>query len=436
MKYCTRCIYPENHPLHLTFDQEGVCSGCRVHEEKDRFDWRERMEILRHLVRPYRSSSRTTADCIVPVSGARDSYFVVHVVRHVLGLHPLLVTYNKHYNTAVGIRNLAYLRTLLGCDIMTMTVAPQKVKKITRESIRRLGSIYWHCLAGQTVFPVQVAVRMKIPLIIWGGHQGVDQVGMFSHADEVEMTRKYRKEHDLMGLEAEDLVAGSDGLTENDILPYVYPHDAELAAVGVRGIYLNNYIRWDSKAQHEAMIQIYGYETAMQARTFDTYNDVDCFHYSGLHDEIKYRKWGFGKATDHACRELRLKRLTRQDAVRLATHYESKNAPDAERFLQWLGIDAQQLWGNVDRFRDPRAWRRGASGEWERSDSMINEDFASNGDRVALRKLEPWTFQLTARVGDTSEKEYVLIGRGWVDRRQPDVGQPADESGQCQAGGS
>ena len=69
-----------------------------------------------------------------------------------------------------------------------------------------MGSIYWHCIAGQTVFPVQIACKFKIPLIIWGAHQGVDQVGMFSHTDEVEMTRKYRKEHDLMGYEAEDLL--------------------------------------------------------------------------------------------------------------------------------------------------------------------------------------------------------------------------------------
>jgi N-acetyl sugar amidotransferase len=435
LRYCSRCIYPENHPLHLTFDEEGVCSGCRVHEEKDQFDWRERMEFLRELVREYRSSARTTADCIVPVSGARDSYFIVHVVKHVLGLHPLLVTYNKHYNTEVGIRNLAYLRTLFGCDIMTMTVAPQKVKRVTRESIRQRGSIYWHCLAGQTVFPVQIAVRMKIPLIIWGAHQGVDQVGMFSHADEVEMTRKYRKEHDLMGLEAEDLLADSDGLTEDDIRPYLYPHDAELAAVGVRGIYLNNYVRWDSKAQHEAMIQLYGYESAVQSRTFDTYNDVDCFHYSGLHDEIKYRKWGYGKATDHACRELRLRRLTREDAVHIASKYQANNPLDSGQFFKWIEIDAEELWRNVDRFRDLRAWRRTETGGWERTDSVTWSDPAGLND-VRLPHLEPWEFQLTApRTRREPAHDYVLIGRGFVDREQR--AGPADEgAGQWQAGGS
>lgn len=90
---------------------------------------------------------------------------------------------------------------------------------------------------------------------------------------------------------------------------------------GVRGIYLNNYVRWDTKAQHELMIKLYGYETAAQQRTFDTYNDVDCFHYSGLHEAINFRKRGCGKATDHDCREIRLKRLTSEEGIALLKQY-------------------------------------------------------------------------------------------------------------------
>ena len=204
MKYCKRCLYPENHPLNITFDNEGVCSGCRIHEEKDVLDWDLRIEKLKKLVEPYKKSSRSINNCIVPVSGARDSYFIVHIVKNILGLNPLLVTYNKHYNTLLGIRNLSYLKTLFGCPLFNMTVSPECVKKITHETINKMGSIYWHCIAGQTVFPVQIAYNFKIPLIIWGAHQGIDQVGMFSHLDEVEMTRKYRKEHDLMGYEADN----------------------------------------------------------------------------------------------------------------------------------------------------------------------------------------------------------------------------------------
>src|SRR5690606_10197886 len=116
MNYCSRCLYPSNHPLNITFDNKGICSGCITHEEKDQLDWQERFEALKKLTAQFKKNSKAPYDCIVPVTGARDSYFIVHVVKKLLGLRPLLVSYNKQYNTHVGIRNLAYLKTLFNCD--------------------------------------------------------------------------------------------------------------------------------------------------------------------------------------------------------------------------------------------------------------------------------------------------------------------------------
>lgn len=416
MRYCLRCLYHEHHPLGLAFDEQGVCSGCRVHEEKDTLDWRERGELLRKLLNQFRCKTRTINDCIIPVSGARDSWFIVHVIKNVYGLNPLLVTYNKHYNTDRGIRNLAYLQTVFGCDILKMTVQPQRVKRVTRESLRKLGSMYWHCLAGQTVFPVQTAVRFKIPLIIWGAHQGVDQVGMFSHLDEVEMTRKYRKEHDLMGMEAEDLATDAAFLKPGDVEPFIYPHDRELASVGVRGIYLNNYIRWDSKAQHELMIAQFGYESGTQQRTFDTYNDVDCFHYSGLHDYIKLLKHGYGKVTDHASREIRLRRMTREQGIDLVRAYEPVKPHDSSLFANWLGITEDELFAEIERFRNPRYWEQVEEG-WRLRDSITRHVKDPGVDEVRLPLREhACEFKLTpSRKPDYVDDHYVLIGRGYVD---------------------
>ena len=180
MQICARCLYCSHHPLYITFDEKGICSGCRIHEEKDQLDWNERGKKLKTILDSYRNHSGQNYDCIIPVSGSRDSYFIVHTIKNVYKLNPLLVTYNKHYNTHVGVRNLANLRIRFDCDLMTQTINPSVVKKITRATLRRFGSIYWHCLAGQTVYPVQMAVKLKIPLIIWGAHQGLDQVGMFN----------------------------------------------------------------------------------------------------------------------------------------------------------------------------------------------------------------------------------------------------------------
>lgn len=417
MKYCKRCLYPENHPLHLTFDADGVCSGCRVHEEKDALDWIAREKRLRLILERYRNRSGRGYDCVVPVSGARDSYFIVHTIKKVYGLNPLLVSYNRHFNTERGIRNLTYLRTVFDSDYLQMVVSPETIKRVTRETIRRFGSMYWHVLAGQTVWPVQVAVRLKIPLIVWGVHQGCDQVGMFSHTDEVEMTRKYRCEHDLMGYEAEDLVGGDEGLKEHELRPFYYPHDREIAEVGVRGIYLGNYLRWDSKRQHEEMIRLYDFEAAQQQRTFDTYNDVDCQHYTGLHDWMKFVKWGFGKVADYATREIRLRRMSRAEGIELARRYQDIQPADKEKFLRWIGMGETEFDACLDRFRDPRIWRRSSDGGWDLLDSVARHaDDPGVSEEVLTRIEDHCEFIVTpSKDPAADETRYALIKRGYVD---------------------
>ena len=416
IRQCKRCLYTDIHPLHIAFDDYGVCSGCRVHEEKDVLDWHEREQKLINILDNYKNTSGNNYDCIIPVSGARDSYFIVHMIKNIYGLNPLLVTYNKHYNTDVGVRNLANLRIKFDCDIVTLTVSPETVKKITRATMRKMGSIYWHCIAGQTVFPVQIAVKFKIPLIIWGAHQGVDQVGMFSHLDEVEMTRKYRKDHDLMGYEAEDLIDSFDKITESDIVQYKYPDDKEIESIGVRGIYLNNYIRWDTKAQHEQMINLYNYETASQTRTFDTYNDIDCYNYSDVHDYIKFIKYGYGKVIDHVNREIRLRRLSREDGIKLANKYLFDKPKNLSLFLDWLGITENSFYYIINQHRNMLAWKRNDNWEWELQYEPIpeNEDGTLH-DNVKLEQVEKYSeFVITSKKNSTDWlNKYILIGRGY-----------------------
>ncbi len=124
MKYCKRCLYPENHPLNLTFDSRGVCSGCVVHEEKYQIDWTEKRLELARLLGQYTKREGSRYDCIIPVSGTGDDFFVVDVIKNEFGLNPLLVTYNTHFNTKVGVRNLARLITELDCDHMMSTRSP------------------------------------------------------------------------------------------------------------------------------------------------------------------------------------------------------------------------------------------------------------------------------------------------------------------------
>ena len=164
------------------------------------------------------------------------------------------------------------------------------------------------------------------------------------------------------------------------------------------------------------MIKLYGYESALQPRTFDSYNDVDCFNYSGLHDYIKFLKWGYGKATDHACREIRLKRLTREEGISLVKKYQflAPGKKQVSLFLDWLGMKEKEFWRYIDLKRDARIWKKGK--EWELLDSVINHKHDNGVNHMRLNKKEACEFTIHKKEG-VAEKEdgYVLIGRGWVD---------------------
>jgi N-acetyl sugar amidotransferase len=392
-------------------DDESICSGCRVHEEKDSLDWNSRWGKLKKLVEPYRNKDGTNYDCIVPVTGAQDSYYIVHLVKERLGLNPLLVSYNKYFNTPLGIRNLANLRIRFNCDILYQNVNPVSVKKIVRTTLRKLGSIYWPILAGQTVFPVQTAVRYKVPLIIWGAHQGLEQVGMFSHEHEVEMTRRYRKDHDLMGHEADDLLSIFDTLKEEDIWQYRYPDDRDLNAAGVRGIYMGNYVRWDPKAQHEQMMREYGYKTSAFNRTFDCYDHVDCFNYMNLHDQLKLYKHGYSKVTDHASREIRFCRISREEGLGLVRKHEQSPLKYHEQFCAWLGITPRSLQFMLDQHRNQKFWKQTEPGKWEFNGLSARQNQSGTSDHQAPGL--PDIFEATDTLEYDHDAEYITIGKGW-----------------------
>ena len=418
MIYCKRCLYPVNHPFGMVLDNQGVCMGCRIHEEKDSLDWGDRFCKLERIVQTNaQRMGRKGFDCIVPVTGGGDSSFIVHTVQNVLGMNPLLVNDNAHYNTTVGVRKLAHLATVFDCDIVTSTLSPNLLKRITRHTLKKYGSMYWHVLAGYLTFPVQVAVRFRIPLIIWGVQPWSEQTGMFSHLDEVEMTERCRKEHGLMGLSAEDIVDSAGGVTRGDVQPFVYPYDSELETVGVRGIYLSNYIRWDAKRQHEAMIDTYGYESSVQQRTFNTYEDVHCFHSAGVHDYIKYLKYGYSKVTDHATREIRLKRMTREEGIAKVVEYSERSPADLSLFLDWVEMSEREFLDCVWNRRDRRIWALDKSDEWVLRDRVDRHVCDEGIKAVRLEKKEECNYRVMQMAEPhTPDNQYLLMGRGYIDR--------------------
>lgn len=339
---CKRCLYTAAHPFGLTLDAEGICSGCRTHEEKTRLDWSRRAALLRdRLPRLLGRRRGRDYDCVVPVRGTPEYFKVLDLVKNELGLNPLVVAYNSQFNSRAGIENLDLLRETFDVDLVHYTGNPMVYRKLIRETLARHRSMRWPFLAGETQLPVRVAADKGIPLVIWPLHQATEQAGVHSYTEEPEMSRRGRHQYDLFGCEPAELVTVESLLRPGDVEDLHYPSNPELQRQGIRGVYLSNYYPWDSRRYSEEMVAKYGARCAKNRRTFDTYDRIDDCTYMTVHDLLKQRNLGYSRVTDNLCREIRFGRISRDDARTVERHYQAMDSrEEVAQFSAWLGLQA------------------------------------------------------------------------------------------------
>jgi hypothetical protein len=210
-------------------------------------------------------------------------------------------------------------------------------------------------------------VQQRIPLIIWGEHGFSDLAGMYSMNDRIEMTAKYRLEHAQRGFDWHDMIEETEGLTQQDLLWARYPSDDELEDVGVRGIYLGNYVDWEANEQTQLMIEEWGFEPSPEPfeRTYRRMSNLDDMHENGAHDYLKYIKFGYGRGTDHACKDIRAGKMTREEGIEMVRRYDHvKPMSDLTRWLHYVGMSEDEFDRTADGFRDPRVWAVDDQGGW------------------------------------------------------------------------
>jgi N-acetyl sugar amidotransferase len=374
VQYCTRCVYPSLAATPLTFDEEGVCSGCRVAAQKKTIDWAARWNMMKELVDEYRSAS--SYDILIPVSGGKDSYFQTHVAVKELGLKALLVTYHGNNYLPEGEYNLQRMREVFDVDHVIVRPSIDALVKMNRIGFKLQGDMNWHAHCGIFTVPIQVAVRYKVPLMLWGEHGFMDLGGMYSTSDFVEFTAKYRLEHALRGYDWDDFTDDGleklgrpelkEGLGPKDLAWAQYPSDNEIDEVGVRGIYLSNFAPWEANDHVKLVTEKYGWRPAQQPfeRTYRTMSNLDDMHENGIHDYLKFIKLGYGRGSDHSCKDIRAGLMTRAQGIEMVRRYDHvKPRRDLERWLAYVGMTEAEFDAVCDRFRDPRVWRV-VEGQW------------------------------------------------------------------------
>lgn len=319
MRYCSHCLYPESKP-DLHFDADGVCSACRNFMSRKEVDWEQRRKDFIALLAQYRSADGSNYDCVVPVSGGKDSTYQVLRLLEV-GANPLCVTATTDSLSDIGRRNIENLKNL-GVDYVEVTLNPKIRRQINRLSLIEVGDISWPEHVAIFTVPVRIAVQFGVRLIVWGENPQNEYGGPAAAGGNNVLDRRWLEEFGgLLGMRVLDL-ADHAGIDRRHLLQYSYPSNAELTRVGTTGTFLGYYFPWDGYS-NAMLAQANGFETfpTLVEGSLANYENLDNYQ-TGIHDYFKYLKYGFGRATDIACNHIRRGRLSREDAVRLVKMHD------------------------------------------------------------------------------------------------------------------
>jgi len=360
MRYCKNCVYPFA-TVNLHVDDDGVCSSCKTFEAFEKIPaefWDKRKQRLIDLVKETSDGNESEYDCLIPVSGGKDSYYQTHVITKELGLKPLLMTYHGNNFLPEADYNRDRMREVFDADHIVWGPNIEVLKKLNRLGFKKMGDMNWQNHCGIFSSPIQIAAKFKIPLIIWG-EINWDISGMFDPDDFMEFSARVRHEHDLRGYEWNNFVGDKeDKLIEKDMIWAKYPSDEEILEVGIRGLYIGNFFKWDPNEHTKMMKDMYGWQEARQPfeRTYRLMSNLDDRYENGIHDLMKFIKFGYGRCSDHASKDIRTGYMTREEGVEAVRKYDAVVSSDLHYWLNYVDMTEDEWWSIADTFRDPRVW--------------------------------------------------------------------------------
>lgn len=363
MKFCKRCVMPSTKP-DLQFDHEDICSACRYYERRTEKDWKQRQTELISVVEKYKGQNKNW-DCIVPVSGGKDSHFQVIKMME-LGINPLCVTSTTCDLSDIGRRNIENIKNL-GVDYLEFTTNPRVRRKINKIGLTQVGDISWPEHLTIFTIPVRVSVQYNIPLIVWGENSQDEYGGPAADSENNVLSRRWLEEFGgLLGLRVTDLV-GMEGISERDLIAYHYPTDEQLKKTGTTGIFLGYYMPWDGYS-NVLLAQAFGFESYKQPTETGmvNYENLDN-HQAGIHEYFKWLKFGFGRVSDQASLHIRRNRITRADGMKIVKEREG-NFPwtylgkPIEDILKPIDVSIDEFIKICDRFTNRKIFQTDAKG--------------------------------------------------------------------------
>jgi N-acetyl sugar amidotransferase len=349
MKYCQRCLQPDTRP-NTQFTKAGICPACIYRDELQQVDWEERYEILLDLLKQRPRLSGQYFDCIIGVSGGKDSTRQALFVRDKLGMRPLLacLSYPPEQVTQRGVENISNLINL-GFDVVLSAPSPRVWRDLMRQAFFSFTNWARSTELALFSFVPQLAIRYRIPLILWGENPGL-QLG--------DMKTLGRTGYDGNNLRYMNTLSGGGldwileaGFNPQDLFSYRYPSPEEFEEADLQIVYLGWFLGDWSLVNNATYSCLEGLE--IREDTVDGTGDL--YGVSALDEDwvtlnqmIKYYKFGFGRVTDYVNEEIRIDRMTRQRATELVERYDSACSDEyIESFCTYIGISITDFWEQV-----------------------------------------------------------------------------------------
>ena len=367
MKYCTKCLQPDTRP-GIRFDAKGVCPACNYHTSLADVDWDERRRELDEIVAFGRDHSHSGYDCIIGVSGGKDSTRQALFVKEILRMNPLLVnlSYPPEQVTQRGVDNVSNMVSH-GFDCISINPAPGVWRALMRKGFFEYTN--WAKSTELALFSSvpRLAIAYQIPLIWWGENAALQLGDLNVMGVNGSDGNSLRKMNTLGGGDITWLL--DDEIRRDQVLQYAYPSEQEMEDANLRITFLGFFWKDWSLVDNANFSVLRGLDIRREKPSDIgdplgvTSLDED---WVTLNQMIKYLKFGFGRVTDYINEDIRNGRMTREQGVELAEAYDGTCAPRyIESFCDYIGISVDEFWLQVDKSVNPVLFEKEGLGQYK-----------------------------------------------------------------------
>lgn len=373
IRFCKRCVISNQRP-RIVFDDEGVCGACRYSDIKNNIDWDQRQKELTELCDRYRRTDGRF-DCVVPSSGGKDSAKVSWELKHKFGMHPLTITWAPFEYTDIGYKNFRNYIKIGGFNNLMAWPNGKLHQKLARLGFEGLGDAWQPFTYGQMSYAFHIAKAFDIKLVFFGEngeaeYSGDPDVYNLSGMPFDKWAEKYFKGitvRDLIdyGLKQTDYIS-EDDYDESDLTFYEPPNPDDLKENDIQFKWFSYYRKWVPQENYYLAHDNCGFNANPDGRSEGTYSKYASLddQMDGFHFYHAFMKFGICRCTSDAAHEIRDGHITREEGAALVRRYDGEfPKKHYKAFKEYLGIDDNQFWNSINKFRSPHVWKR-TDDEW------------------------------------------------------------------------